>query len=312
MTDGGAKQADFRDPGVLIPFILITLIWSSTWIVIKDQLGVVPGPWSVAYRFALAGLVMAAAAAILRRPLRLGAGGHAFALALGLFQFVLNFNLVYAAEQYVTSGLVALVFALLIVPNTILARLFFRQPVSARFALGSGVAIAGLALLFLREVRGAAADAPMVLTGIGYTLIGVCCASAANVMQLAEPARRLPATSLLAWAMLYGAALDAAVAWAVHGPPVVEHRAGYWLGLLYLGTVATAGAFLLYYRLIRAIGPARSAYSSVLIPIFAMAISTAVEGYRWTPLAAAGVMLAIAGLVIALGSKRIAPVPITD
>ena len=47
----------FRDPKVLIPFILITLIWSSTWIVIKDQIGgamPVPAPWSVAYRFAIA------------------------------------------------------------------------------------------------------------------------------------------------------------------------------------------------------------------------------------------------------------------
>lgn len=312
MSDEASGQAGFRDPRVLIPFILITLVWSSTWIVIKDQLGVVPGPWSVAYRFTLAGIVMAVAAAVQRQSFRLGAGGHGFAFALGLFQFVLNFNMVYAAERYVTSGLVALVFALLIVPNAILARIFFARPIEGRFAVGSAIAIGGIALLFLQEARGAAADSAAVLTGIGFTLIGVCCASTANVMQLAEPARRLPTLSLLAWTMLYGGALDAAAAWAMHGPPVVEYRPGYWIGLLYLATVGTAGAFLLYFRLIRDIGPARAAYSSVLIPILAMAISTAVEGYRWSLVAAAGAALAIAGLVIALGAKRIAPVPVTE
>ena len=55
-------SASFRDPRVLLPFILITLIWSSTWIVIKDQLGIVPPVWSVAYRFLFAGAAMFAIA----------------------------------------------------------------------------------------------------------------------------------------------------------------------------------------------------------------------------------------------------------
>ena len=52
--------ASFRDPKVLLPFLLITLIWSSTWIVIKGQLGLVPPVWSVSYRFLIAGAAMLA------------------------------------------------------------------------------------------------------------------------------------------------------------------------------------------------------------------------------------------------------------
>ena len=62
-------------------------------------------------------------------------------------------------------------------------------------------------------------------------------------------------------------------------------------------------AFTLYYRIIRLIGPARSAYSSVLVPIIAMALSTVFEGYRWTTLAAAGGVLVLIGLAIALRAK---------
>ena len=97
---------------VLIPFAIVTLIWGSTWLVIKDQLGVVPASWSVTYRFLVAGLTMLAFAAYRRERLTLDARGWGFAAALAAFQFCLNFNFVYRAEGYVTSGLVAVIFAL--------------------------------------------------------------------------------------------------------------------------------------------------------------------------------------------------------
>ena len=106
--------------------------------------------------------------------------------------------------------------------------------------------------------------------------------------------------------------MDAAFAWATAGPPVIERSFGYWLGLVYLGVIASALAFWLYYRIIRQIGPANAAWSSVLIPIIAMAISTVAEGYRWSPLAIGGGLLAIAGLLIALRSGRTAPPPPSD
>jgi drug/metabolite transporter (DMT)-like permease len=127
------RETGLRDPKILLPFILITLIWSSTWIVIKDQIGVVPPPWSVTYRFLIASAAMFAIASFSGASLRIGRGGHMLAAAIGVPQFALNFNFVYAAEHYVTSGLCAVVFALLMVPNTLGARVFFGQQVSARF-----------------------------------------------------------------------------------------------------------------------------------------------------------------------------------
>ncbi len=53
-----SETAGFRDPKILLPFLLIILIWSSTWIVIKDQLGIVPPAWSVTYRFLIASAAM--------------------------------------------------------------------------------------------------------------------------------------------------------------------------------------------------------------------------------------------------------------
>jgi len=299
-------SAGFRDPKVLIPFLLITLIWSSTWIVIKDQLGTVPPAWSVTYRFVIAAAAMFVWAAASGATLRIGRLGHLLAALFGIPQFCLNFNFVYAAEHHVTSGLVATVFALLMVPNSALAWLFLKQRATWSFVAGSAIACVGVALLFVQEIRASPTSTEQVLLGIGLTLLGVLSASIANILQASRGVRVMPLASLLAWGMIYGILANALLAWAAAGPPVIEARPAYWLGLVYLGLFASALAFPLYFAVMRAVGPGKAAYSSVLVPILAMAISTLFEGYRWSTLALAGGALALVGLVIALRSRAAA------
>ena len=289
---------------VLIPFAIVTLIWGSTWIVIRDQLGTVPASWSVAYRFLVGGLTMLGWAAWKGEAVRFDARGWRFAGLLGVAQFVLNFNFVYRAEGYVTSGLVAVVYALLLVPNAILARIFLGQRMGAQLVVGSVIAVAGVALLFLHEAHAGLSGGRALATGIGVTLLGVLAASCANVMQATPTARAYPMAPMLGVAMLIGAALDALFAAATTGPPVIEARPAYWLGVVYLGVFASAIAFTLYFGLIRTIGPAKAAYSGVIVPVIAMLLSTLFEGYRWSVLAVGGAGLALIGLVVALRARR--------
>ena len=289
---------------ILIPFGIVTLIWGSTWLVIRDQLAVVPPSWSVCYRFLVAGIAMAIYATVRRESLRLDARGFAFAAILGTAQFVCNFNFVYRAEHYVTSGLVAVVFALLLVPNAIFGRIFLGQRLGRQLVTGSAIAMAGVALLFINEARVDPHGSTSALIGIGFTLCAILSASTANVMQGTQTAKRYPMGSMLAVAMLIGAALDAAFAWTTTGPPVFEMRAGYIAGILYLGLFASALAFPLYFNVIRAIGPAKAAYSGVIVPVIAMLLSTIFEHYRWSTLAVVGAVLAGIGLVTALRARR--------
>ena len=289
---------------VQIPFWTCTLIWGTTWIVILGQLGQVPPSWSVTYRFLVAGAVMFAYAAFTGASLRIGREGQVFAGVFGIAQFMFNFNFVYRAEAYVTSGLVAVIFALLIVPNTLFARAFLGIRPSPRFYVGAAIAMAGIGLLFLKEYRAASNGSNAVLLGIGLTMLGVLSASVANVMQATKRAASLPMASLLAWGMLWGAIFDAIFAWATVGPPVIEPNFGYLGGVVYLGVAASAIAFMAYFSVIRMIGPGPAAYSSVIVPVIAMGISTVFEGYRWTLLAGAGGALAMAGLVIALTARK--------
>lgn len=285
---------------VLLQFAIVTLIWGSTWLTIRTQLGVVPPSWSVTYRFLAAGAMMALFCLATRRSLKAPPAAHGFFLVMALFQFVLNFNFVYRAETYVTSGLVAVAFALLVVPNSIFAWIFLKQRITLRFAWGAFLGIAGVGLLFWREFG---AIGTGVGTGLLLTILGVLAASVANVMQASERGRALDIMVTLAWSMLYGAIGNAAIAWTLSGPPVIEATPLYIGGVLYLAAAASAFAFAIYFDMIRAIGPARAAYSSVVIPFIAMALSTIFEGYRWSPMAFAGGALALAGLYIALRAR---------
>ena len=291
-----------RNRGI-IAFAITTLVWGSTWLVIKGQLGTVPPAWSVTWRFALACAGMFTLAAARRERLLLPPRGLLLAAVVGFFQFFANFQFVYQAERHITSGLVAVFFALLIVPNAIFARVFLGNRLSARFLLGSLIAIGGIALLMLHEYHAAPTGGSAML-GLALTLGAILCASAANVMQSGEAARQYSIPVLLAWAMLAGTLGDAAYAWATTGPPAIDTAPAYLLGVAYLALIGTVLTFPLYSLLLREWGPGRAAYNSVLIPVVAMALSTLFEGYAWTRLAVGGAVLVLAGLLVALGGRK--------
>jgi len=292
------------DASIIIPFMIFTAVWGSTWIVIRDQVGTVPPQWSVAYRFMIAAIAMALVAKWKGQSLRMDRGGLFAALVLGVTQFSVNFNSVYAAERFITSGVVATVFAILLIPNSLLAWAFLDQKPSRRFLLAGLVAVCGVALLFLHELRSSPASPREIAIGLGLTLLGLMGASLANVYQAGKEARRHPLLALLAWSMAIGAMLDAALAFAIAGPPVAEARIGYWAGVIYLALFGSVLCFALYFPVVRKIGPGKAAYSSVMVPIIAMTLSTIFEGYRWSPLASGGAVLAIGGMLLALAGRR--------
>jgi drug/metabolite transporter (DMT)-like permease len=291
-------------PRVAIPFLTIALIWGSTWWVITTQIAAIPAPWAVTWRFTLATPAMFALAFATPGRVTMPARVHVLAAAVGICQFCGNYNFVYQAERHLTSGIVALMVALMIVPNALLGRALLRQPITARFALGSLIAIAGIALLLLNESR-VTHVAGNVEFGIWLALGAMFAASVSNVIQAGETGRRVPLFTLIAWSMLYGTLCDAALALWLSGPPVVPLVREFWLGTAYLALAGSVVTFPLYYMLIREIGAGRAAYHNVLVVIIAMLLSTLLENYHWSALAIGGSMLALFGLLVALRAKSV-------
>jgi drug/metabolite transporter (DMT)-like permease len=252
----------------------------------------------------VAAIGMVILAVVMRQPLKIDRAMVGWTMLLGVLQFALNFNLVYAAEHHITSGLVAVIFALLIVPNALLAKYWLGRHIGRAFVLGSFIASVGVGLLMLQEYRAAPVGGTEVLLGLALTLFGVLSASISNVLQVTPKIARYPTITILAWSMMWGSLANAAFAFALYGPPVIDTRPAYLGGVLYLGIIGSVVTFPLYFRLIRDIGPGKAAYTGVLIPVVAMILSTIFEGYIWSTLALAGGVLAMAGLVVAMQARK--------
>jgi drug/metabolite transporter (DMT)-like permease len=284
-------------------FLLPSVIWGTTWLVIKFQLGVVPPEASVAWRFALASLLLLGWCMLRRISLRFAAREHAGLALLGALLFGVNYVLVYRSEQHLTSGLVAVLFAFIVFWNLLGARLLFGTPVPPAVLLGATIGVAGVGLLFwpeLASLRGGSGQG----TGIWLACFATLVASAGNLQSQRLFARGVAVVPGTAWAMGYAALL--LLGWcAARGVPLAfDPRPPYVLSLLYLTILGSVVAFVSYLTLLRRIGAGRSGYTAAVIPVVAMLASTAFEGYRWTGAALAGMGLVVAGTVLVLQAKQ--------
>jgi drug/metabolite transporter (DMT)-like permease len=290
-------------PKVLIPFMLTGTIWGSTWFVITGQISDVPAAWGVFYRFMLATPALFVLAVVMGNRLKLNRPEHLLALGVGIAQFSGNFLFVYHAESHITSGIVAVMFALLMVPNAVFAKIFIGETVQGGFIGGSLVAIAGVAMLQVHEWNAAPLGGNVGL-GIVLAIGGMLAASIANVVQANPTGRGVPMVSFLAWAMVYGTAFDLVYALVTVGPPQVPSAWQFWAGTAYLAIIGSVVTFPLHYNLVREIGAGRTAYNGIVTVCVAMGLSTLFEGFKWDALSAGGMALALVGMGLALRSKQ--------
>ena len=286
----------------LLLYAATVLIWGSTWYIIRFQLNGTAEEVSVGIRFVLASIVLFGIAAVSGRRLTI-AREHWFMVGLqGMLMFCLNYLFVYPGTNYITSGLMAVIFTLLIPANLINEYVFLRTPISGRVALAGVLGVVGVGLLFLPELQHTdmSGDA---LKGIGLGVAAVMFASLGNVAATVNSRHRLPVTAVSAWGMLLGGVMSLIAAAAMGRSLSVQWDTGYIWSLAYLAVFGSAVAFTCYLLLLERIGSARAAYSSVLLPVVALIISTLYEGFVWTTAAFAGLIVALAGNVLALTSK---------
>lgn len=286
-------------PAIL--FAIATAIWGSTWLAIKFQLGVVPPEASVAYRFALAAVILAAWCHVRGRSLVFPARTHAWIAVQGATLFGLNYVGVYVAERYVTSGLVAVVFSTIVFMTPIGTRIAFGTPIATRVAIGATLGVGGVALLFLPELR-AAGEGGDASLGIAYAFGATLIAAIGNLVTMRLQRDGVPVFTGTAWGMAYGALTAALVATLWGTDWTFEPTLPYMASLAYLAVFGSIAAFGAYFLLLKSVGPGPASFVGVSTPVIAMLLSTAFEGYGWTWIAAIGVVLAIAGNRLALGA----------
>ena len=288
----------------ILLYLACVLIWGTTWYAITLQLGVVTPEISLVYRFGLATLCLLVFARIRRTNLSLSARDHFFAMLQGLTMFGVNYALIYYGTQYISSGLVAVLFTTLTFMNLFNEHWFFGVRLRAATALAAALGLAGIGLIFLPELRQLGTSAT-VLHGTLIVLAGTYAASLGNMAAIRNTGTGLPIVSITVWGMSYGTACLAVMALLRGARFEFDPSPDYVFSLLYLAVFGSAAAFVAYLELIRRIGPGPAAYTSVVVPLVALALSTWLEGYVWTLTAAAGVVLVLTGnLIIVNGARR--------
>jgi drug/metabolite transporter (DMT)-like permease len=273
---------------------LLVLIWSSTWVAIKIGLDDVPPLLSAGVRFAIAGAGLLILAKAMSRSLRTDA---TLAATLGLLPFAAAYGLIYWGEQYVPSGLAAVLFGVMPLYSAAIASVALtNEPLSPRLLTGIAISIGGLALAFSESL--ALGDAQWALLAATACAIAPLASAIGNVA-IKRRGQRLDAIVLNGWAMLGGGGLLLLLAATTE-----DWGAAAWTtqaigSIAYLAAIGSALTFVTLTRLLRELPAVTMSYITLMLPFGALVFGAALYDEPITAVAVAGAVLVAGGLTVA-------------
>ncbi|MBY0292963.1 MAG: DMT family transporter [Alphaproteobacteria bacterium] len=287
-----------------ILYILVVLVWGTTWFAIKLQIGHAPDEISILYRAALAAIFLLTWCKIKKFSLRFKLGDHVFLCALGLSMFSLHNLFIYNATNYIISGIIAVIFSGVSFLSIVNNFLFFRTKPSFNVSLGALIGISGLCVFFWGEITRTTLQ-NNTLKGLGLAAIGTLIFSLGGSISRRNHNKGLDIIPSLAIGMVYGTFAAFIYTLAQSSPFVLPKSAVYWGSLLYLVILGSIVAFLCYLKLIKNIGPELAGYTAVLIPVVALIISSSLEEYTWSTAHLLGLVFVILGNIIVMRKKSL-------
>ena len=286
-------------PFELLLYSMVVFGWSTSWLPLKWQLGVVAPEVSLLWRFVIAATVMFVISIYLRQSLIFHWRTHLRLALLGLCIFSTNFAFFYHGGKGVASGLLAVVFSSASLVNVLMIAVLGRSRPRIAHLLAAMVGLTGVVCLFWPELQ----LSNTALTSLALCLIGTLFFCTGNMVSAACQKRGIPIFASASWGMLYGACYLALFSFISNHEFIIEPTAKYVLGLVWLALVSSVMTFAAYLSLIGRIGPSRAGYATVIFPVFALLISTVFESYTWSSLAFIGLGLVIFGNVIMLRAR---------
>ena len=275
-------------------YAALVVIWSSTWVAIKLGLDDLPPLLGAGMRFAAAGLLLLAACVLTRRSLRTD---RALAALLALLPFAASYGLIYWGEQYVPSGLTAVLFGCMPLYVALMSSVFLpaEQPTRRLFA-GIAIALGGLVLAFGESLS--LGDEDRALLGALAIVVAPVFAAAGN-MGIKLRGERLEPLALNAWGMLGAGALLIAVGTVTEDWGDVGWTAQAIGSMAYLAIIGSAIPFVALTILLRHLPAVTMAYIAMLIPFGALALGAAIEDEAITALSVGGAALVALGIAVA-------------
>jgi len=281
------------------------IIWGTTWLAIKFQLGSVDPMVSVLYRFIAAALTLILFCKMRSLRMRFSLKDHIFMALQGLVLFSVNYWLIYLAEVHVTSGLVAVIFSCIVFMNMINGAVLLGSPIRSNVVVGGGIGVLGIVLVFWPQLASFSLSDKAVL-GLLLSIVSTFMASLGNIISARHQKYKLPVIQTNAYGMAYGACIIGAISILSGKPFSFDLSPSYVVSLFYLSFFGTVVAFGCYLKLIGKIGADRAAYATMLFPIVALGISTVYEGYQWSSYNILGMAVVLYGNWLVLNKRALA------
>jgi len=268
--------------------------WSTSWLALKWQLGVVAPEVSLFWRFAAAAVLMFVITRALGKQIWIPLNQHWRVAGLGLCLFSLNFTLFYYGGLNNTSGLLAVVFSMASIIIMLMVAAISRSWPRHEHMIAALMGFCGVGLLYAPELQ--------VNEGIVFSfilcLMGTLVFSLGNILSSSTQRNGLPVMATNCWGMVYGASYLGLAGLARGDEFIMEPTLTYIGGLIWLIVISTVISFTAYLMLVGRIGPGRAGYATVVFPVFALLISSVMESYDWSLMALAGIALVAGGNII--------------
>lgn len=286
----------------VVVWIVLSLIWGSTWIFIKLGLRELPPITFAGLRFLIAGLVLLAIVWWRRAKLPRERRQLGWLVGTGMVSITLNYALIFWGEMRISSGLAAVLQAMIPVFGLLIAHHFLpTERLSRSKLVGVVVGFAGVAVIFYDQVG---IDGWAAIEGSLALLFSSFCVALGNVLVKSKLQRLDPAV-IAAGQMCFGFPPLLVVGWWYEGSPLALRWTSLaFFSLLYLALIGSALAFLLYYWLVARIEVTQTMLISLVIPVVALLIGAVTIGERLTISILVGSVTILAGIAIILRPER--------
>ena len=280
-------------------YALLCFIWGSTWMVIKVGYGGL-GPFNVAaLRFLAAGLVCLPIVQLAGARWPRGRGEWLLVSFVGVALFGVDYGLIYWSEQFIDSGLTAVLFATLPLITIFAAHLYVPgEPITRRKLTGTLLAFMGVMALFGDRLR---LD-PEHAIPMAAVIVATAFAAAASVATKRHGAALHPA-ALNALAMLIGAATLVAASVVAGETFTIPRDSQTMAAIAYLAVAGSVVSFLAYFSLLKTWSATSLSFISVFTPAIALVLGFVLLDERPTPLTAVGGALILTGVTLALTNR---------